>query len=54
VEASKKTGRPVHPLVKELADDADRLEGRVSSPEQPESVRQRIRSYIRGLLGVDP
>jgi hypothetical protein len=52
VTASKKTGRPVHPDVKELADEADRLEGRIFVEEQPESVRQRIRRWLRQLLGV--
>jgi hypothetical protein len=52
VTASKKTGRPVHPRVKELAEEADRLEGRIRVPERPESVRQRISRWIRQLLGV--
>jgi hypothetical protein len=54
VAASKKTGRPVHPRVKELAEEADRLEGRIRVPEQPPSVRQRIRRYLRDLLRVSP
>jgi hypothetical protein len=52
VTASKKTGRPVHPRVKELADEADRLEGKMFVPEQPPSVRQRMGRYLRDLLGV--
>jgi hypothetical protein len=54
VKASKITGRPVDPRVKALADEADRLEGRVSAPVQAESVRQRMRRYVRDLLGVSP
>jgi hypothetical protein len=54
VTASKITGRPVHPRVKELADEADRLEGRIFTPDQPESVRRRIRRYVRDLLRVNP
>jgi hypothetical protein len=52
VREKKKTARPLHPDVKELADEADRLEGRIFVEEQPESVRQRIRRWLRQLLGV--
>jgi hypothetical protein len=53
VEASKKTGHPVHPRVKELAEEADRLEGRI--PEKPLSRGQRIGRRIREILfGPDP
>jgi hypothetical protein len=52
VTASKKTGHPVHPRLKELADEADRLEGRIRIPEQPPSLRQRIGRYLRDLFVV--
>jgi hypothetical protein len=52
VTASKKTGWPVHPLVKELAEEADRLEGMMFVEEEPETVRQRIGRWTRQLLGV--
>jgi hypothetical protein len=52
VAASKRTGWPVHPIVKELAEEADRLEGWSFVEEQPETVRQRIGRWTRQLLGV--
>jgi hypothetical protein len=52
VTASKNTGRPVHPEVKALAEEADRLEGRIFVPEQPPSVRERIGRYLRDLFVV--
>ena len=48
VTASKKTGRPVDPRVKALADEADELE-RGPEPDLPTNVslRSKFRDFLR-------
>jgi hypothetical protein len=54
VAASKKTGRPVDPRVRKLAEEADRLEAMPFTSVPRGTVRQRLGRYVRNLRQVSP